>query len=195
MTGGIKRQIVRRKQREFRASGGQSADAWKPLGEILGAVNPRHLPPEQKSRRYIQGPALTWANLRQLPENEIATQTAMRFLKANVDFNWPRKVTYQTFIEQVRGPLLRAHPMGFNGRPINIAWIFEMTPQKILELARNNVALAAREGEVITLKDALEKFWTRRGAPGFRGLTHAESLSAIRFQGNLEKNRASPTPK
>ena len=190
MSGGIKRSAIRKSQRKFAESGGKSAEAWKPLGNVLWAVSSRNLPMERNRRRYTQGPALTWANISRLPEEEIATQIAMKYLKANVDHHWPRKVTYETFIENVQSPLFRGNPIGFNGRPINKAWLLEPTPFKILEQARITVAGAARDGETISIKDALEKFWTRRSGSGFRGLTRAVGLSAVRFQRKEEKKKA-----
>lgn len=199
MPGGIKRKTLRRQQMKLRRSLQTSGHEIAPIVEgfrtavltrkVLDSVGSRNFPTQGKAHRYTQGPALTWANISRLPNEEIATRIALKYLKANIDHKWPRQVNSSNFEREVQRPLLGG-AVGFDGRPINTAWITEITPQKILAQAKIDVANAARWGETITIKDALEKFWTRRSASGFRGLTKAEGLSAVRFMRNSEKRRA-----
>ena len=121
----------------------EAREALDVLGKLKDMASPSNLPfSHETPRNFARGPLLTWANVRRLPAEEIATRIALQYLKSSVDARWPRKVTYENFRAAVLDPLSRSTQKGFDGKPVSFSWISQITPESMLTQARHEIASA-----------------------------------------------------
>ncbi len=190
---GIKRKEFRKLERDYRRSVSENRPPHgSRLLKLIDEIHQWNKPLPSAGLRYLKGPALTWANLKRLPEEEIATQIAMRHLKAFINFErWPRKVTFANFESSVLRPLLRSRARAFDKTPVTLEWVEGLTPAKILQHARLVAARSEREhGERMTVKDALEPFWTHVNRQGF---TTAKMLNRSLYESKVMKKLPAKT--